>query len=61
MLKIIEKLEGIGESIRANIRYDLPFVLDRFSFFILKNENGNFFKHKLNKSLNRQITADDKL
>jgi len=61
MLKQNTKLEEIGEYLRANIRYDLDFVLDKFDFFKIKNEKDTLLKKKINSTLNRKITSDDKL
>lgn len=58
---LIHKLEDAGEILRANIRYDLDFKVDSFEFFNNKNKHDNYLKNKLDKTLNRKITADDKL
>lgn len=61
MLKVNKKLEETGEYLKANIRYDLGFIVDSFEFYQLKNKKDRELKDKINSSLNRKITADDKL
>ena len=61
MLKLIQRLEKIGEYLRADIRYDLYSKIDNFDFFQNKNQRDSLLKQKIDKNLNRQITADDKL
>jgi len=61
MLKLIKRIEDIGEYLRANIRYDLSTKIDYFDFFKNRNQKDILLKQKIDKNLNRQITADDKL
>lgn len=61
MLELNKKLEQTGEYLRANIRYDLDFVIDHFDFFRLKTQKDTELKTKIDSNLNRKITANDKL
>lgn len=56
-----KKLEEIGEYLRANIRYDLDFPIDKFEFFKIKTQKDAKLRQKIDSNLNRKITADDKL
>ena len=61
MLKLLQSIERIGEFLRSQIRYDLEVEIDNFTFFKNRNERSILLKQKIDKNLNRQITADDKL
>lgn len=61
MLEQYTTLENLGELLKANIKYDLQFNPNKFNFVETKTELERILGHKIEKSINRKITKDDKL